>query len=547
MKLTLSLLLLSLLVFSGCTGGSGGGDKIKDVFIIALENDPTDLYPTRSSGGVDRQVYGQHYKYASAIAESLLFHNLETGEFRPNLAKKWEVSEDGLTFTFYLRDDVKFHDGSMMTAQDVKFTFDSIFDDKHEAYVKRSLMQNFSSPEIVDDYTIRFKAKKKYFLNLEQLGTMYVMPKKTYSKIDPKNNRMAKISVGSGPYKLKKWSKGKSITLVRNEDWWGKNDPLAGQFYKFKRIVYKPVKDKTLRQAMLERGKLDYDNRVRAENFVKKMTSKEWGTKVLKVQAKNRIPKFLSFIGLNNNHKILKDKKVRQALSHLVNVNFLIEKFQYGLQEPATGPFRLASDYSNKNVKPRKFNPEKAKKLLQEAGWADTDKDGLLDKMIDGQKTKFSFELMNPNKDSEKQVTVIKEDMRKAGVDMKINIVDWTAFSKALNERKFDAVIMAWGGGSFEPDPNQIWHSNSAKGTGSNFVSYKNPDVDKLIAKGVNTLDRAERLKIYHKIHAMIAEDTPYIFLYEPSHELYAVSARVQRPQDTLVYSVGPQTWSLPD
>jgi len=190
---------------------------------------------------------------------------------------------------------------------------------------------------------------------------------------------------------------------------------------------------------------------------------------------------------------------------------------------------------------------EKAKQILSAAGWSDSDKDGLLDKKLNGKLVPFGFEILNANKDSEKVITVIKEDMKKAGVKLKITTVDWTAFVKALNERKFDAVIMSWGGGGVQPDPNQIWHSKSIAGTGSNFVSYKNAKVDALIEKAVTITDRKKRLAEFHKIHAMIAEDTPYIFLFEPKYELYAVSSRIERPQDTYVYSRGVQTWSLPE
>jgi peptide/nickel transport system substrate-binding protein/microcin C transport system substrate-binding protein len=384
-------------------------------------------------------------------------------------------------------------------------------------------------------------------LNLTILGELKVIPKKTYSKVNKKTNRLAKEVYGSGPYKFLKWNKGQSITLVRNEDWWGFNDPEAKKKYKFKRIVFKPIKESTLQIAMMERGKLDYIHRVRSEDFMKKMNDKPWGEKALKIKAKNKVPKNLVFVGLNNKNIILKDKNVRIALSHMVNREFLNKKFYYGLNDMATGPFRVGSDYSNKNVKPIPFSLEKAKTILNSAGWSDSNKDGILDKQIDGKLVSFEFEILNANKDSEKIITVIKEDMRKAGVKLKITTIDWTAFVKALNERKFDAVIMSWGGGGVQPDPTQIWHSKSIAGTGSNFVSYKNPKVDSLIDTAIKITDRKKRLAEFHKIHALVAGDAPYIFLFEPKYELYAVSSRVIRPQDTYVYSRGALTWALPE
>ncbi len=141
----------------------------------------------------------------------------------------------------------------------------------------------------------------------------------------------------------------------------------------------------------------------------------------------------------------------------------------------------------------------------------------------------------------------MKEDMRKAGVKMNIETVDWNAFTKALDERKFDSVIMRWGGGGVNPDPTQIWHSKSAQGSGSNFVSYSNPKVDRLIETAINITDKSKRVKAFHEIHELIAEDAPYVFLYEPKYSMYAVSKRVVRPKDTYNYSVGPRYWSLPE
>jgi len=546
MKLILSLFSVGILMVSGCTGGgSGSGAGVKDVFFHVLKLEPSDLHPIRSNEVVMSQVVLQHSYYGSAIVERLCIKSLDTYENMPNLATSWKVSDDGKEFTFKLREDVKFHDGSMMTAEDVKYSFDAIFDDKHEAFVARSEFQNFDSVEVVDKYTVKFKANSTYFLNETILGELRIIPKKTYSKINKETNRLAKEVYGSGPYKLEKWNKGQSITVVRNDDWWGFKDEEAQKRFKFKRIVYKPIKESSLQIAMMERGKLDYIHQVRSEDFMKKMSKKPWGETALKIQAKNKVPKSLTFIGLNNKNVILQDSKVRRALAHMVNREFLNKKFYYDLNDFATGPFRVGSDYSNKSVKPIPFSLEKAKQILTSAGWSDSDKDGVLDKKINGKLVPFEFEILNANKDSEKVITVMKEDMRKAGVVLKITTIDWTAFVKALNERKFDAVIMSWGGGGVQPDPNQIWHSKSSIGTGSNFVSYKNPKVDALIEKAVAITDRSKRLAEYHKIHAMVAEDAPYIFLFEPKYELYAVSSRIKRPKDTYVYSRGVQTWSM--
>lgn len=546
MKL-IGALVLGLILLGGCSKSSTSGGGIKDVFFHALESEPGDIHPIRSTDGVARQIFEQNTYYGGCIVEKLLFTDLDTYAPSPNLASKWEISKDGREFTFYLRKDVEFHDGSKMTAEDVKFSFEAMFDDLYEAYSWRSFYQNFESKaQIIDPYTIKFIAKSSYYLNLDVIGGLMVFPKSFYSK-QTKENRLAKTVMGSGPYKFKKWDKGKSVTVVRNDNWWGLKDKKASQKFNFKTIVYKFIKEAGLRRAMLERGKLDFDYRVRPEDLIKKMTKKPWGESVLAIKAKNKVPKNMGFIGLNNKNKILSDRRVRLALAHLVNRDFINKKFYYGLRDKSTGPFRYQGDYSNPNVKPIPYSPETAKKMLADAGWIDSDKNGLLDKVLDGEKTELSFELMNPNKDTEKIITVIKEDMKKAGVEMRINTLDWNAFRKATDERKFDAVIMSWGGGGVDPDPTQIWHSKSSIGVGSNFVSYSNPKVDKLIEDGIKIRDKAKRIKVFHEIHKLIAEDAPYIFYFEPKYNLYAVTSRVLRPSDSKNYSVGVQYWALPE
>ncbi len=547
MKLIYAPIMLLVTVALGCSK-SLDGRKVgaKDTFIQVLGSEPSDLHPIRANEVVSSKIVLQSIHTASAIVESLLSTDLDTYKPIPNLAQKWKISKDRKTFTFYLRKDVKFHDGTMMTSKDVEFSFKALFDDLYESYALRSFYTNFIKSEILDKYTIRFIAKNSYYLNLDVIGGLRVFPKAFYSK-QTKENSLAKTVMGSGAYKFHKWSKGKSITIIANPHWWGRNVKTAKKEYKFKKIVFKFIKEASLRKAMLERGKLDYDDSVRAEDFVKKMTGKPWGETVLKIKAVNKLPKSMSFIGLNNKNKIFKDKNTRVALAHLVNRSFLNKKFYYGMNAPSTGPFRIDSDYSNPNTKPILFNPAKARRILTKAGWADTDKDGLLDKVINGVKTQFKFNLLNANKDTEKVITVIKEDMKKAGIKMVIQTIDWNAFTKALDERKFDAVIMGWGGGGVDPDPTQIWHSKSIAGKGSNFISYSNPKVDNLIASAINIMDKPKRLVEFHKIHSLIAKDAPYIFFFEPKYSMYAISSRVHRPKDTYNYSIGSHFWALPE
>ena len=212
------------------------------------------------------------------------------------------------------------------------------------------------------------------------------------------------------------------------------------------------------------------------------------------------------------------------------------------MSEPAAGPFGNSNPSSSPDVKPIAYNPKGALELLQKAGWKLTDK-GLV-KVIDGKETPFEFTLLTANPDFEKYVTVIKEDMHKVGITLNIKQLEWNSFIKLLDERKFDAVNLGWTA-SVEPDPYQIWHSDSAKDTGSNFVSYSNPEVDRLIIALRKEMDVKKRLPMLHRVHELIAEDQPYSFLFNRKFYLYAVNARIHRPQDSLKFDTGASTWSV--
>jgi len=545
-KLTIKLsvfLILSVSFLSACSKG-GKSSSLDGIYFRVLQSETGDINPLRSNDLVKTQMVMQSPYYGAGVIETLMSMNLDTNELIPGLATGYETNEDETEFTFTLRKGVKFHDGSDFTAEDVKFSFDAIFLDKYEAFVRRSFYANIKSVEILDPHKVKFTVAKPYFGNLNIAATLHIIPKSIYEK-QSEANRLSKVIYGSGPYKFEKWDQGKALTLVKNEDWWGRDDAELSKRYLHDRIVFKFVKDSILRKSMLERGTVDFDDRIKAEHYVNKMNDAPWGKTVYKIAAKNKVPKPLSYIGLNNNHPIFKDRVARLAVSHLVNRNFINEKFYYNMNDLATGPFRVGGDYKDPDVKPVAFDIKKAQEMLKSSGWEDTDKDGLLDKVIDGKKIKFSFNLISANKETEKMLTVMKEDMKKAGVEMVINTVDWNALVKAKNERKFDALIMAWGGGDPDPDPTQIWHSKSFEGIGSNSIAYSNPEVDRLIDKGIKISDRNERIKVLKKVHKLIAEDAPYIFLFEPKYQLYAVSGRVNRPKDTYVYSLGPQYWSL--
>jgi len=152
---------------------------------------------------------------------------------------------------------------------------------------------------------------------------------------------------------------------------------------------------------------------------------------------------------------------------------------------------------------------------------------------------------MFSRKDSEKYLTVYKEDLKKSGITMNLKLVEWNSFIKALDDKKFEAVMLGWGGGSIENDPKQIWHSDSAKNQGSNFISYSNKKVDKLIDEGRQELDYNKRIKLWNVIYKEIAKDAPYAFMFNDIYAFYGHTSRMKMEKKTYGYDVGTQFWWL--
>lgn len=505
-------------------------------FQISFSSEPDTLNPISS-----QDVYGQEVQ--DLVMDGLMVLNLDTYQIEPGLAERYEISKDGMTYTFYLRKDAKFHDGKPLTAEDVKFSFDVVHDPAYKAVHRKPYYETISKVEVVDPHTVRIVTKEKYFKNIDvmtSVGFTAIVPKHAYG--DPKK-KMNKEIVGSGPYKLESYNKGKNLTFVRNKEWWGNNLPHLKGKYNFEKILVRFVKEEGLAIEMLKKGQLDF-YQMTSEAFMKKTEGAPFGTTVIKKKVENSDPtRGYGFVGWNFKNKLFQDRDVRIALAHLMNREEMIKKFQYGLSLPATGPWHQANPHADPTVKPIPFDVNKANALLKKAGWTDSDKNGVLEKTIDGQKKEFRFTLLYANPDVSKYFTLYKEDLKKAGIDMELKMLEWNTFTKSLDEQKFDAVALGWGGGSVESDPKQIWHSGSSKAGGSNFISYSNPEVDKLIEVARQEMDAKKRSEMWKKIYKMIAEDAPYVFMFNARYTFYAHSDKIAMVKDTYKYGLGQHYW----
>ena len=508
--------------------------KMGTTLYVNLGVEPGSLHPLKSNEAASSEVQGY-------ILDSLAIRNVDTYEWEPALSTGWETAADGKSYTFKIRQGVKWSDGKPFTAEDVKFSFEAIFDPKMEAAALIPYFEAIEKAEIVDASTVKFTVKEKYFKNFEVVAGLTVIPKHIYGNPANKSN-LNKTLIGTGPYSLEKWEQGQRITLKRNPGYWGWGTPDYAGKYNFEKMVMRFVKEQNVSFEMLKKGDIDYDA-FTPETYVQRAVGPEWGTKVFKVKTKNNAPKGYGFVAWNLKDVKFQDKKVRKALAHLMNRAEMIKKFRFDMSEPATGPWYKYSIYSSDKVKSIDFDPKLALKLLAEAGWKDSDKNGIVDKMIDGKKVEMSFTVMTANPDFEKYLTMYKEDAKQAGVNVEVKKAEWNSFIKQLDERNFEAVNLGWGAGSVDLDPKQIWHSESSKGTGSNFIAYSNKEVDSLIDQARGTLDKNARIPLLKKVYEIIADDAPYVFLFNDSNTLYGHTAHMKRSKDTFGFGVGYDYW----
>ncbi len=439
-----------------------------------------------------------------------------------------DVSPDHRTYTFRLRDGIKWHDGQPLTAEDVLFTFKAAMCPLVDAAPYRAQLTDLQDIQI-DGRTIRFTMAKANVFNLNGLAnTLAIMPRHVFDvegmldgfsladimgpkgKLDPKivkfadqfnNHSKNRAPVGTGPYKFEKWETGRELTLSRNDNYWGKKPYLD-------KIVIRIIPDSVAALTALKAGDIDLDPRLTGIQYAQQTSGPEFDSQFAK--AKYSIPGY-TFIAWNEDRPFFKDKRVRQALTMLIDRQQIIDKVRFGFGRIGVGPMNPNGRSFNPNLKPLPYDPARAAQLLDEAGWKDHDGDGIRDK--DGVKFKFEF-LSYPGSTLLPQlVPLVKESLRKAGIDMTERTVDFNVLQSSVKEHRFDAFSQGWAADLALDDPYQIWHSSAAN-KGSNYIDFKNPESDRLIEAARLEFNDEKRKEIYWKWQELIQDEQPYTFLY---------------------------------
>lgn len=501
----------------GAPAKAEGAPVEGDWIVIHLNAEPATLNPNLDIG----DAYTQRILdgYGGNVFENLLIANRETQELEPWIAERWEVSEDKLTYTFYLRKDVTFSDGTPMTADDVLYTYETIQNPANLTASKRNYYSDFESATLLDNYTIQFKARKPYFLHLEVLGSLQILPRHIYSDGDFNNHPANRAPVGSGPFRFVKWDTGQQIVLAKNKDYWGPKKPLVNELH------YKFISDDNAAMQLLRRGEID-EMRLTSEQWVRQASQPDITSKFQKYTLYSPVDGYgsaYSFIAWNAKRPCFADKRVRQAMTMLLDRETIGKTIYHGLVRIVTGhSFPDAPSY-DKTITPWPFDPTAAKALLDEAGWVDTNNDGIRDK--DGVPFKYEWIFPSGSAEYEQLATVYKEELAKAGIEVTLRPLEWASFLESVDKRSFDACCMSWAS-PVESDPYQIWHSSQTE-QGSNYVNFANAEADQIIETARQEFDADKRNAMYRRFHAILHDEQPYTFLFN-SRRKEVISNRFQ-------------------
>jgi len=477
------------------------------------------------------------------MVESLLTHDPETYEWIPLLARAYEVSKDGKVITFDLRPGVSFHDGSPFTADDVEFSFSVYTSGLYSETGKRDDLENFEKVEILGPLKIRFTAKKPVFSNLSLLAGLPIVPKAIYSK-KSEAARLNREVIGTGPYRFKQFDLNVRLILEANPKWWGRSLPEYKDKFNFARIIIRFVEDESLRLQMIEKGDLDYVE-LTSESYRTRTSNPPWGQTVFARQGDFRSAYTTQrSLFLNLRSPLFASVKTRRALQMLLNREFLNEKFYDGKAVLATGPWHRLSDYADPKIQPVPFDPARARVLLAEDGWSDQDQDGVLEKNIAGKRIPFSFLFTYPGRDFEKFLSIYQADLKNAGIEMKLQMQDWTLFVRNINDLKFDGYIIGRGWpGVVDFNPRLEWSSEFIERGGGNIIGYKSERADRLMEQAELERNRPKRVKLLQQVYAQAAQDQSQIFLFSDINTFFAHRSRIKMKKLNYQYDLGLDYW----
>lgn len=469
---------------------------------------------------------------SSNIFNALLKYNKDldlTGE----LVENWQVSSDQKTITFKLKPNLTWADGKPLTSADVLWTWQAVTDDKNGSPYASDyqLVKNAEAP---DPLTFRVTYNEAFAPALDSWAGLQILPKHLLKGQDLHTAAFTHKPVGSNFYKLDSWTAGQNIQLSRN--------PLSvlGPA-NIDKLVSRMIPDNSAQFLELMAGNIDSMG-LDPTQFSRIVPARPKLNQSLNLY--KELGNGYIYMGFNLKREPFDDVRVRKAINYAIDKQEIIDGVYLGLGINIASPYKPGTRWSNPSLSNYPYNPEKAKTLLNEAGFR-LNQDGYLAR--DGKLLSFEI-ITNQNKEREKSAILIQRRLKTLGIKVNIRSIEWASFiSRFIKTGDFDVVILGWGLG-LDPDQFNIWHSSQQGGDKFNFIGYNNPQVDKLLVQGRTELDPAKRQAIYHEFAKVLLEDSPIVYL-SAGYGLSAIHKRVKGIADPIpAAGVGYESekWFIP-
>ncbi len=474
--------------------------------VVGLQAEPTTLDSQQISD------YNSH-RAAYGIYDMLLRFKDESTEVEPGLAERWEISDDGLVYTLYLRQGIKFHDGTDFNAEAVKFNIDRQIDPDHpyhdtgEFPYAEFTWGMVSQVEVVDEFTVKFTLEDRFAPFLNHLA-MHPAAMASPAAIEERGRDFSINPVGTGPFKFVSWTPGVEVVLEKNPDYW-RGEP------KVDRVIYRPIIEDQSRLTELEAGSVNFIVNVPPDDLARLRED----TRFTIVEQPGMHTWWVAF---NHTREPFNDVRVRQAMNYAVNKQAIVDNILQGTGTLAVNPLPPVVWSYIDDVQTYPYDPDRARELLAEAGYPDG----------------FSCVFWLPESGSGMQQPVVmgtamQADWQAVGIDCEIQTFEWGTYLERVivppEEAEFDLMEMSWIGDNGDPD-NHLFILLSGEQfppNGYNMGFYQNDEVDALLAEARVTLDRDKRTELYQQAQKLIAEDPPWVMI-DHETQIVVMDAKIQ-------------------
>ncbi len=474
----LALISLTLVTLFIPMEAAADAPKSGGTVTMAIRKDLRVLNPLVRTSSTDQSI-------RELMFESLLTLD-EQGRIKPNLAESWKISSDGKTYTFKVREGVKFHNGQEMTAEDLKFAIDYTINPKNSAYGIR-LLRAVERAEATGKYTLSIQLKKPNPAFLSFLINIKAFSAIPSESIPQGVRKIRNFPPGTGPFRFKEWQPKQKIVMERFDGYWGKKPYLD-------RVVLRPIKNATVRFTALRAGDVDIVER----------TSYEWVSQVKKGRFKGlgiAEAKYANLRGITFNvaDPPFKNKTLRRAVAHAVNKKEILSAAYFGFGQPDDQRYPKGHTWHFDGLPWPEYNPERAKKMLKEAGYK-------------GEMLELTTA---PGEVQETMAAVLQAQLKRVGVPVGLAVMDISAYNERERKGQF---AFRFRGGDFFPDPWTTYARHyvceaDLKKRITNISGYCDPQMEKWLKAAESELNDAKRRELFRKIMTKAAEDAPQIYI----------------------------------